>query len=197
MRSRGLVAALIAGFVALLSAAKAHADDLTPEQFSKEDSGKESDFHREGFAIGVALGPALLLGAGSQNDVRGTGGDLSIRVGTSAGPDLLWFAQIGGATHSDKSTVSSLSIQAHYYVRRALWLRGGLGFGTVTRFDTAADGNANAKKNDTGLEFIGGGGVDVFTRGIFAIDVELSISRSGHDQGSMTVGALQVAANWY
>ncbi len=174
---------------ALATPSLGHADSLAVEPASDE---RETAFRREGFAIGVGMGAAAFLGSGSQSDARGGGASLSIRAGTSAGENLLWFLQLDIAGHAETRGVSLLGLGAHYYFRDALWARGGLCL--VTSIGTDSE---DKKTSEGGLALVGGVGVDVFRRGIFAFDVELSVSRTALDEGRLNLALLQGVANWY
>lgn len=189
-----LALATLGAIVLLSSPSLARADAAA--DFAEPAERDEKQFRRDGFAIGVGLGSALLLGAGTQRDVRGGGGALAIRVGTSAGDKLLWFAQLDAASRSDASVASLLTVAAHYYVRDAVWLRGGLGFGSIARPVETSEGDTQTQA-DGGLAIVAGAGVDVFQRGIFAVDLELALSRTRAGGGSMSVASLQLATTWY
>ena len=72
----------------------------------------------------------------------------------------------------------------------------GLGLGSVAKSVETSDGETQTE-TDGGLAIVAGAGVDVFQRGIFAVDLELALSRTRGDQGSMSVASLQLAATWY
>lgn len=152
----------------------------------------ETQFRREGFAIGVGAGPALVLGRGQQEYARGGGASLSMRLGTSAGENLLWFVQLDIAGHGQQSGASLLGIGAHYYVRETMWVRGGLSLASAVQSE--ADGG---KATEGGLALVAGVGADVFRRGIFAFDLEMGLSRAGYKDGTLTMALLQGVANWY
>ncbi|MCP4447570.1 MAG: hypothetical protein GY811_19850 [Myxococcales bacterium] len=95
----------------------------------------------------------------------------------------MWFIQLDGTTHVEKSGACLLGIGAHYYIRDALWLRGGLSHATVFRKQ-----DANEKSSEGGLAVVGGAGVDVYRRGIFAIDLEIGVSQSNFKKRSLSIG---------
>ncbi len=161
---------------------------VDPDQAEDE----ETAFRREGFAIGVGLGPALFLGSGDHSYARAGGGGFSLRLGTSAGENLLWFVQLDAATHAKKSGASLLGVGAHYYFRDALWVRGSLALANV--FTTDDEGT---NITEGGLALVAGFGADVYRRGIFAVDVEFGLSRAGFPNGGLSMGLFQVMANWY
>ncbi len=187
---RSLLGTLVLLATTIGYAEMGHADSLSGERPATHDP--ETSFRREGFAIGVGMGAAAFLGSGSQSDARGAGASLSIRVGTSAGENLLWFLQLDVAGHDETRAVSLLGLGAHYYIRDAIWARGGLSL--VTSVGTDSE---DKKTSEGGLALVGGVGVDVFRRGIFAFDVELSVSRSALDEGRLNLALLQGVANWY
>jgi hypothetical protein len=166
---------------------------LDPKPLETEQADEpEAVFKREGFAIGVGLGSALFLGSGEQSYARTGGGSFSLRLGTSAGENLLWFVQLDAAAFGKKNSTSLLGLAAHYYFRERLWARGGISLANLVRPED--DG-----KNSTegGLALVGGLGTDVYRRGIFAVDIEVGLSHARYENGSLSLALLQLMANWY
>lgn len=194
--SAGIIALIAAAELCVSLAAPCTASAETHADYDEPSQSDEKNFRRDGFAIGVSLGSAILLGSGKKNELRGVSGAFGIRLGTTAGEKLLWFAQLDGATRTDGSGASLLSVAAHYYVREAIWLRGGAGFSSATQRVANLAGEVEAQ-TDGGLALVGGAGVDIFRRGIFAVDLELSLSRAFYGNGRVNVGTFQVAVNWY
>lgn len=176
------------GLLFLLALAVSRLAQAQPESFESE----ETKPTREGFAVGVGLGVALFSGSGEQSEARGGGGSVSLRLGTSAGKSLLWFVQMDLANYEQKAGASLLGIGAHYYFRETLWARGSLALASAV-----AEDEDGARTTTGGLALIAGIGADVYRRGIFAVDVEAALSRSGFEDGALSVALLQVAANWY
>lgn len=164
-----------------------------PEQLeTADDDEPEAAFKREGFAIGVGLGSALFLGSGEQSYARTGGGSFSIRLGTSAGENLLWFVQLDAAAYGKKNSTSLLGLGAHYYFRERLWARGGVSLASLVR---PQEGGENSTEG--GLALVGGLGTDIYRRGIFAVDIEVGLSHARYENGTLSLALLQLMANWY
>jgi len=160
---------------------------------------------RDGFAIGVAVGPSLFLGAGELNAKKGVGGALNIRVGTVATQDLLWLLELqagsylvdltneSGAARIDNSYVM-LTLGGQLYVRESVWLRAGAG---VAGFWEEEQGMRREGTGRDGLAFAAGGGYDFFRRGRFAVDLELLASGALLDGDFLGHGALLLGVIWY
>ena len=162
---------------------------------------------RGGFAFGFGLGPSLFVGAGELDSKKGVGGDLNIRVGTSATPSLLWQLELHGGGYlvdlkdeagSDRvfNSHGTLTLGGQVYVRELLWLRAGLGVATF-REQEGRNGPEREGTRRTGLGMIAGGGYDLFRRGIFALDVEVVASGALFDGGFLGHTALLLGVMWY
>lgn len=93
---------------------------------------------RQGFAIGFAIGPSIFLGQGGLGGKNGVGGDLNLRVGTSASDSFLWLLELqGGGYLVDRTSEAgterifnqhaTLTLGGQLDVRETLWLRAGAG----------------------------------------------------------------------
>ena len=194
---RSCVSILVLAIVALggptSSEAKRQVLVLDPQQLETEEADEpEAVFKREGFAIGVGLGSALFLGSGEQSYARTGGGSFSLRLGTSAGENLLWFVQLDAAAYGKKNSTSLLGLGAHYYFRERLWARGGVSLANLVRPE---EGGKNSTEG--GLALVGGLGIDVYRRGIFAIDLEVGLSHARYENGTLSLALIQLMANWY
>ncbi len=164
-----------------------------PSELESQDAEEsETSFKREGFAIGVGLGSALFLGSGEQAYARTGGGSISLRVGTSAGENLLWFLQLDAAAYGKKNSSSLLGLAAHYYFRERLWTRGGVSLASILKVE-----DDDTSSTEGGLALVGGLGVDVYRRGIFALDLEVGLSHARFENGTLSLALLQLMANWY
>jgi hypothetical protein len=184
--------------VVLVTAAPARADN------------PETRPRRGGVAFGVALGPAVFLGSGSGlSDVQGVGGDLDLRIGTSAGPRLLWFLQLesggyqidhrdlAGKTATTYNVVSSLAVTGQVYVRPVLWLRGGAGVASFLERAGGKGGPIDADSQRAGIAAVAGGGYDFFRRRGFAVDFELSSTLSFFRDGAIGRSSGMLGLVWY
>jgi hypothetical protein len=165
----------------------------------------EGAFRRDGFAVGFALGPAVFVGGGELDDIQGVGGDLNLRVGTTASDRMLWLLELQaggyvvevnreGQKDTTNNNHSTLTVGAQLYLREVLWLRGGLGVATVA--EKQGDMVEEVVRK-SGLAGVIGGGVDVFRRGVFAMDVELVITGAMFDGAAVGHSALMLGLMWY
>lgn len=162
---------------------------------------------REGFAFGVAIGPGIFKGAGGMDELQGVGGDLDLRVGTSAGGNLLWMLELvaggylvevtdAGGTDSTYNALTTLTFGAQIYLREALWLRGGGGFASFLERE-GRSGVVDEDSRRTGLGFIGGGGYDFFRRGRFALSLEFAATVGAFRSGPLAQASVLVGLAWY
>jgi hypothetical protein len=169
--------------------------------------GGEARPRRGGFAIGFGLGPSLFLGAGDLDSKKGVGGDLNIRVGTSASPSFLWQLELQGGgylveltseagTETIFNSHATLTLGGQVYVREALWLRGGLGVASFHEQE-GRNGPELEGTRRNGLAMTAGGGYDLFRRGIFALDLEVVTSGAVFDGAFIGHSAMLLGLMWY
>ena len=171
--------------------------------------GPQPRSHRDGFAIGLALGPSLFKGTGDLDPIQGVGGDFQLRLGTAASENLLWMIELeygnevvqvigpGGTPDTTRfNTLGRLSLGLQYYPREALWLRGGIGAASFVAKDSK-NGPADESTRRSGLAVSAGGGVDVFRRGSFAVDLELCLTASVLSSSFLGHAAGMVGVAWY
>lgn len=162
---------------------------------------------REGFAAGFAVGPALFVGTGGLDAKEGVGGDLNLRVGTSASPAFLWQLELQGGgylvdikdeqgTERIFNSHATLTLGGQLYVRQSLWLRAGLGVASFHEQE-GRNGPVREGTRQNGLAVLAGGGYDLVRRGIFALDLELVTSGAVFNGAFMGHSALQVGLIWY
>ncbi|HLU69123.1 MAG TPA: hypothetical protein VKZ63_22730 [Kofleriaceae bacterium] len=163
---------------------------------------------REGFLFGLGLGPAIFVGGGGEvEDVQGIGGDLNLRVGTSAGERLLWLVELqsGGylielETSAQTDTVynalSTLAVSAQLYIENALWLRGGAGLAAFVEQEGRGGTEVEGSRRG-GLGLTAGGGYDLFRRGSFALSVEAAVAAGVFSSGVIARSGLLLGLTWY
>ena len=125
---------------------------------------------REGFAIGVAIGPALQLGYGI-GTATGGGGGFDLRLGSVASKRWVWLIEVATTAFPHDGTANQsavISFGGQLYVQDAFWLRGGAGFASFTRRD-ASDAET---EQFGGLGGIGAAGFDLLRRGGLAMSAE-------------------------
>lgn len=152
---------------------------------------------REGFAIGVAVGPAIQIGY-SVPGASGTGGSFNLRFGTVASPRWVWLLEIGTTTYESKATgeINSsavFSVGGQLYVNEAFWLRGGAGLAAFTRRE---DGMREEEAKG-GFGVMGAGGFDLLRRGGLALSIEGASHLARYREGTIFGASLQLGLSWY
>jgi hypothetical protein len=200
MSARPVVVAVSGALAVLLLSAGAAA----AETYASD----EARPRRGGFAIGFAVGPSLFLGTGALEAKKGVGGDLNLRVGTSATPNFLWQLELqGGGYPVDRRTPdgaidrifnshATLTLGGQLYVREVLWLRAGVGFGSFRELE-GRNGDELPGTRREGIAMTAGGGYDLFRRGIFALDLELVTSGAVLEGTFIGHSALLIGLVWY
>ncbi len=180
---------------------------LGASQTFAEDPYGDPPMKREGFAIGAAIGPGIFKGAGGMDELQGVGGDLDLRVGTSAAPNLLWVIEIvaggylvevtdAGGMDQTYNALSTATFGAQLYLRGALWLRGGVGFASFLERE-GRSGEIDQDSQKSGLGFLSGGGYDFFRRGRFALSVEVANTLGAFRSGLLGHTSLLLGLAWY
>jgi hypothetical protein len=168
----------------------------------------EPPVKRDGFAFGAGLGFGLSRGAGGMEEIQGVGGDLNLRVGTVAAPELLWMVELAIASYlvevddadpgvdQTVNALSTLTMGAQIYLRPTLWLRGGAGFAAFAE----REGRSGPEVEDArraGVGFIGGGGYDFFRRGSFRLSIELASTVGAFKSGPVGHAGVLLGLAWY
>lgn len=187
------------------ASALALALSLAWAQAARADDYLEERHERDGFMIGLALGPGGVTGnVGDADRQRGGGGSVSLRVGTAAGERLVWMAQVDSVqflTKSDASVSnvhSTATIAGQYYLREVLWLKAGVGTATLTeKVMDAETGMEKQTELSSGFGLMASGGYDVFRRGSWTIDLESAVGVGLYDSGAVAHIAFRLAANHY
>lgn len=162
---------------------------------------------RDGFAVGAAIGPGIFKGAGGMDELQGVGGDLDLRVGTTATENLLWMIEVvaggylvevtdAGGMDQTYNALSTLTFGGQYYIREALWVRGGVGFATFLERE-GRGGEVDQESQKSGLGLVSGGGYDFFRRGRFAVSVEVASTLGAFRGGVLGQTSLLLGLAWY
>ncbi len=158
---------------------------------------------RSGVTVGFALGGAVVKGLGDFKNVGGLGPTASLRIGTVAGPKLLWLFTIDNANYliedqfTEKVTTNqsvSVTVGGQYYVRDALWGRLGIGPGWFLRRANEGD---SPEETHGGFGFSSGVGVDVWFRKKWVINLEVVFTASIVSGGLVSHGGLMMALTRY
>lgn len=165
---------------------------------------------REGFAIGVGLGPSILVGFRRSDDqVTGVGGAFNIRFGTVATERLLWFLEAEGAAYEifvgDDTTLSrqqtTLTLGGHYYVREVFYVGAGVGVAGFRSAETRSspDGTQTLEAEETkgGAATRYTAGVDLFRTGIFALAGEAGLAIGIYNGEQLSNLTLRLTGSWY
>lgn len=200
--------------LALLSApAAAFAEDAERDPWGVLPQD-ERRFHRDGFAIGFGLGPAVFYGSGSQSDFGGVGASARLRLGTSASRSLMWLMELAGGSYLEsipaggeamdgdetelaRNEEATLTFGAQWFFGEVFFLRGALGFARSITRDRDEVGADLEVTEASGLAFVGAAGADVFRSKSIAIDVELAVNSDLYDGGFLGRWQLALAFNWY
>lgn len=184
-----------------LAPTAARADDDRPIKpdpravAAAREANLEPESVREGFAIGVAVGPAVQLAYGI-GTATGSGAGFNLRLGTVASPRWVWLLELGTTAFPHGGTANQSAVVTfggQLYVREAFWLRGGAGFSSFTR--RAGD---TETEQFGGLGALGAGGFDLFRRRGLAVSAEGATTLALYRGGSTVIGvSLQLGVSWY
>lgn len=161
--------------------------------------------HRGGLAVGLALGPAALLGLGI-SDFSGAGFGLSMRVGTTAGERLMWWVQLDSDTYLVQKKVgdgtngngqSLLTVAGQVFFRDALWLKAGAGFANQFVRHVSGKDEGNSTELSTGLAVLGSAGIEFLRRSRVALNIELLLGAGIHADGVLGQGSIRLGFTYY
>lgn len=150
--------------------------------------------YRSGLVIGFGLGGGSIIADNCSN--CGGGGAFEGHIGGMIHPRLaLMFELWGIGRPTDSGTLSHVIYGGalQYWVADIVWLKGGLGGGTIS-FE---DGVTGASVSESSLAISGAAGVEVLQTYNFALDLQLKVSHTTVSQGGATNVALLVGFNWY
>ena len=160
----------------------------------------EPESVREGLAIGLAAGPSMQVGFGIREST-GTGGGFDLRIGTVASPRWVWLLEVASTVYlredengdERRNTSGLLTLGAQWYLKEAIWVRGGLG---VAGFSRQAEGD-DRRRDFYGVGAIGAGGLDLLRKRSFALAGEVLVTAARYRDGSVLGGSLQLGVSWY
>lgn len=160
----------------------------------------EPESVRDGFAIGVALGPSMQLGFGV-DEASGTGGGFGLRVGTVGSPRWVWLLELAATVYrrQNDAGVQRLNQSALFtfggqlYLREALWLRGGAGLASFTRRSE----NDRADASFYGAGVTAAAGYDLYHDGGLAWSFEVLGLGARYRDGVVLGGSFQLGLSWY
>lgn len=162
----------------------------------------EPGHHRLGWYIGGAAGPAALFGVGDYDGFAGTGGGVSLRVGTTATRQFLWLLQLDFDSYVVEELTNEkqingqtiLTLGGQLYVREQLWLKAGGGFAWV--LENFVEGSKEPA-DAAGIGWMGSIGIDILRRRRFTFDLELVVAGGLYRSGVVAQGGIKLAINWY
>jgi hypothetical protein len=169
---------------------------------ARADEYLESNTGRGGFAIGMGVGPGVFAGAGEHGDLLGGGVASSLRVGTSAGPRMLWLLQIDSVAylaadeygeedlHTNIHSMFTLNMQG--YLSGIAWCKGGAGIARLVERQEQAD-----EAESSGFGAVASCGFDFYKRGSIALDVESALGLAIYSDGVIAQFGLMLALNRY
>jgi hypothetical protein len=204
--------ATLAGLLAATAApARAEAPPSTipakPDQ-SAIDAGEAnlaSIAVRKGLVFTFALGGAITLGFGRDDDVAtvdnatGRGGAVTLRLAHVATPRTLVTVEVTGGTlfysisagdmkRTYRTEFQNFLVGGQFYVKPAIWIRGGLGFGRQNGEDLDLEGTPNARKRFRlpGPAGWVGVGIDLLRRKWFRMSAEVTSTASINREGVLS-----------
>lgn len=202
----------IPAWLVVLGAATAHADSaLPPAQpdraaIDAADANLESTWRRTGTSVTFAFGAGLTVGFGIEDAVGG-GGSASLRLRHAASENALITAELAAvavvrpvdrmdpAAKRKRNEDSNVLFGVTYYVNRALWIRGALGFGVYKRQQVGVDGTAGRNVLLVGPAAVFGTGLDLVRWRRFDLGLELmSISMANRD-GVLSSGGFMLGVS--
>ncbi len=201
-RARGV--GLLVCLLALVATSDARADEyLEPEN------------GRSGFALGFGVGPGLFAGGGDYGELLGSGVFTTLRIGTSAGPRMLWLLQLDSVAYLAEDEVvdppqedrpthtnihSTLTVAMQYYLREGIWCKGGAGVASIAERQAKEDveeGESRSQTISSGLGLMTSFGFDLYRRYSLALDVEAGLGLGIYSDGVIGQLGVRMALNWY
>lgn len=178
--------------------AEAHAEPRPDPRAvaAAREANLEPESAREGFAIGIAVGPSVQLAFGIGN-ATGGGGGFDLRLGSVASSRWVWLIELAATAFPHDGTANQsavLTFGGQLYVQEAFWLRGGAGFATFTRREARG---AMPAEQFGGLGGIGAAGFDLVRRGGLALSAEGAGTLALYRDGTVVGFALQLGLSWY
>ena len=168
-------------FALALAPTAARADDHHPIRpdpravAAAREANLEPESVREGFAIGVAVGPAVQLAYGI-GTATGSGAGFNLRLGTVASPRWVWLLELGTTAFPHGDTANQSAVVT---------------FGGQLYGDTETE-------QFGGLGALGAGGFDLFRRRGLAVSAEGATTLALYRGGSTVIGvSLQLGVSWY
>ena len=205
-------AATLAVIAALAGTARADDDEPRPDRRARRQAANanlEPVHARQGFAIGIAVGPSVQIGFGmgeeTLGEASGTGGSFDLRVGTTASDGLTWFVDLMAAATPREADDDSRAINpstvltfgAQLFLQGALWVRAGVGFASM-QLRSEQMQNGQPIPSISGLGALAGGGLDFLQRGRFVTSGTLTFLSSLYaDKGMVGAVVFGLGVTWF
>jgi hypothetical protein len=166
---------------------------------AQADEYLEDEYPRDGFMIGVSLGPGVFAG---KDDLLGAGGSFGLRVGTSAGERFLWQLKLDSVGYLAEKPLTLekvtnfhtvFSLGGQYYLLPVAWLEAGIG----TASQAEEDPSGMRKQLSSGLGLMAGGGYDIFRRGLLALDIGATFGLGVYDDGAIAQFSVRLGGTYY
>lgn len=156
---------------------------------------------RDGFAIGVALGPSMQLGF-SIDEASGTGGGFDLRLGTVGSPRWVWLVELATTVYRRRNEAGVLRLNqsalltfgGQLYLREAVWVRAGVGLANFTR---RSENDSTADDSFWGVGTTTAAGYDLYHDGGLAWSIEVVALGARYRGGTVLGGSLQLGFSWY
>ena len=193
-----LAVALGIGAIVLLgSLATAHAQYAAPPPYYGPRPSR--GLYRGGLVLGFGLGLGNISTDEDCIRCSGAAGGLEFHIGAMVNPRLAVLFEAWGLARSvdgGGTLTNSIGMGAlQYWVTDVLWLKGGLGFGSIRfSYDDYYYGGSDTL---SGLGLAAAGGFEIMQSPGFALDLQLRVAHMSYDFGGATNLALMVGFNWY
>jgi Outer membrane protein beta-barrel domain len=150
--------------------------------------------YRSGVVVGFGIGGGSIIADNCSN--CGGGGGFEVHLGGMLNPRLAVMGEIWGIGRpTDNGTLSNVLYGAaiQYWVADIVWLKGGLGGGTIS-FEDSITGQTDSESS---LALTGAVGVEVVQSYNFALDIQLRVGHTTVSGGGASNVGLLVGFNWY
>jgi hypothetical protein len=153
-------------------------------------------FYRQGFLVGFGVGGGAIT-ADNCGTCGGAGG-LEFHLGGMLTPRLALMFELWGLAHplgdgySLTNSIYTGSLQ--FWATPVLWLKGGIGGGTIRISDNY---NGLSYEPESALAVSGAVGYEVLHSYNFALDLQFRLAHAAYEGGGANNIAFMVGFNWY
>ncbi len=153
-----------------------------------------SAHHRRGLHVGVSIGLGEIIASDCDTCSTLTGLAFDFTLGAFIGPRIaIMYDAFGVFSYEDGISIANIvnSFAVQYWLRRNIWLKGGLGISQIQLTDGFFES----------YEFGVGGtaavGFELMQRFNFVMDLQARLSHGTFDDGGLSNAAILLGFNWY